>query len=523
MMKVTFKGKHLALAGYLLLVIPLIFFLFGWTKWYVALLGALFLSAGLLWLYRHDFMVDSRQITLSIGHVVAIIAILALWVAFSGNCGFSYGLDDIPWRNTILADLINYDWPVTYHDGFSLAYYFAIWLIPAAVGKLLGWGAALFTLWLYETCLVVTAVFLIGILLDAQGPAVFWMITVVFMLWSGLNLVGSACMEIVGKNEQGFKLDSNEAYCDVFYYGEATNFYYRSNFDCISESYNQIAVWLVVPLMLFNRKARSFIYLEVILALFSPWVVIGLIPLMIALGVLQLIDEARRRRKEGLSRPSALAFWTIREVFSPANCCALLVAIPIALFIFAGLQQTAVGAVMSSDVGRGFFGILTISAFNGYNWMGYILFITCEFLVFAVFLFRKFKSDPFFWVVIASLMLIPFFWIGNIAGRDFCMDASLGSLCVLMIFVMRYLKDEVMGKPLTLRNLAFSVVLIVAFMSPVFQLANDVSVMYAHKSLWVITNDADVPETLEGLPAKSIANFVCEDPAHALFFNLFAR
>ncbi len=523
MMQITFKGKYLVIAGYLLLGIPVAFFMFGWMKWYFALIGVLLLSGGFLWLYRRDFMLDDRKITLSIVHAIAIIVVLGVWVAFSGNCGFSYGLDDIPWRNTILADLINYDWPVVYHDGFSLAYYFAIWLVPAAVGKLLGWGAALFTLWLYETCLVVTAVFLIGVLLDARGPAVFWMVAVVFMLWSGLNLVGSACMEIVGKNEQGFKLDSNEAYCDVFYYGEATNFYYRSNFDCISQSYNQIAVWLAVPLMLFSRKARSFIYLEVLLALFSPWVVIGLIPLMIALGVFQLIGEVRRRRKEGLSRSSSLVFWTVREVFSPANCCALVAAVPIALLIFAGLQQTAVGAVISSDVGRGFFGILTISAFDIYNWLGYLLFIVCEFLVFAAFLYPKFKRDPFFWVVIISLLLIPFFWIGNIGGRDFCMDVSLGPLCVLMIFVMQYLKEEVMGKTLTLRNLFFTVVLVVAFMSPIFQLACDVSVMYTHKSLWVVTNDADVPESLEGLQAKSIANFVCEDPKNALFFNLFAR
>ncbi|MBQ1552913.1 MAG: MFS transporter, partial [Clostridia bacterium] len=80
-----------------------------------------------------------------------------------------------------------------------------------------------------------------------------------------------------------------EAYCDYFFTGQSTNFYYRGNYDVLTECYNQMLFWLAVPLMLENRKIHSFAYLGLLLVPFSPWGCIGIIPLMLCIGVVTFL------------------------------------------------------------------------------------------------------------------------------------------------------------------------------------------------------------------------------------------
>jgi hypothetical protein len=514
---VNIRFKHAALFAYLLLLVPIVIFFFGWLHWYYALAFTLILGGAFAWLYRCDYVADHERIHIPIKHFIPIVALIGFWVLMSGNCGFSAGLFDIPWRNVILSDLIDYSWPVYYaQSGYALAYYIVFWMIPALVGKAFGWGAALFALWLYQTCICVTAVFLAANLIKAEKVSTYWLVTVIFMLWSGLNLVGAAVMQMWGHNYYVFGLESNESYCDYFFRnGQATNFYYRSNTDCIEESYNQIVLWLAVPLLLKNRKMHSFIFLDLLLLPFSPWAAIGLIPLMIVIGVGELRGYLRADGgKVALVK-------TLRGVFSPANVLGL----GVCLFVFgtyflSGSHMT--GSSSDNSGSTGSFGLLSFWSWDGDNWRAWIIFCLCEFGVFALLIARKFKRDALFWATVIWLALIPFIWMGTISGRDFCMNASLPGIFIMMIYMLRYLTEEVQGKPLGLRNLLIVIVLTVACASPVMEMCYQVQLMYAAKSLSVQTNTLDYT-TFDGLALDRIDNFVCSDPDSTFFFRYLAR
>ena len=69
-----------------------------------------------------------------------------------------------------------------------------------------------------------------------------------------------------------------------------------------------------------------------------------------------------------------------------------------------------------------------------------LLFYFFEFGLYWLLIYPKYKRDPLFWGIFVSLILIPVFKLG--AARDFCMDASLPALFILMIYTYRYVIDE---------------------------------------------------------------------------------
>lgn len=511
----TIRLRHVALFAYLLMAVPIAVFFFGWIRWYYALVCTLAMAGGLTWLYRADYLKNREELGLPWKHLIGIGCFIGLWVLFSGNCGFGAGLYDIPWRNVILSDLINYSWPVYYDSGYALSYYVVFWMIPALAGKAFGWGVALAVMWLYETCICTAAVLLVAFLLKAKKVSTFWTIAVVFVLWSGLNLLGQCFMQMWGRNYYEFGMNNNESYCDNFYNGESTNFYYRSNADCIEESYNQIVVWLAVPLFLQNRKMHSFIFIDLLLMPFSPWAALGLVPLMIVMGVLEL----KGYLKEDGGRVALKK--TLAGIFSPANLLALVgILIVFAAFFSTGtrLSGTAEGATAATGPA----GILTLSKFRLSNWAAYLVFVFCEFGAFALLIRKRYKKDPFFWANIVWLCLVPFLWVGSIEGRDFCMNASLPGLFILMIYMIGYLVHEVWGKPLGFKNLLIVMTLVIAFASPVLEMCNQVEIMYANKSLWTVMGSTELT-TFDGAELHSINNFVCSEPADTLFFEQVAR
>ena len=495
---------------------PIVIFFFGWLHWYYAVITTVLLSVAFIWLYRSDYVADHEEIALPLKHFMGIMALIGFWVLMSGNCGFSASLFDIPWRNVILSDLINYSWPVYYdQSGYALAYYIIFWMLPALVGKVFGWGAALFALWLYQTCICATAVLLVANLIKANKTSTYWLTAIVFVLWSGLNVLGAMVMQMWGHNLYAFGLNGNEAYCDRFFNGESVNFYYRSATDCIEESYNQILVWLVVPLLLKKKRMHSFIFLDLLLLPFSPWAAIGLIPLMIVLGFKELSGYIRSDGGRTALKKTVIA------VFSPANVLALLGCLAVfGTYFLSGSHMS--GAASSGSTSSGSFGILSVWSWTGENWRAWLIFCLCEFGIFAALIARKFKKDVLFWANVLWLAIIPFIWMGTISGRDFCMNASLPGIFIMMIYMLEYLIDRVQGKKLGLSNLLVIIVLTIAFASPVMQMCYQVQLMYANKSLSVQGNSIDFT-TFDGLPLSRCENFVCADPSRSFFFTYLAR
>src|SRR3972149_5242277 len=137
---------------YLYLTLPFIIFCMGWLRLSIAIpVTALILWV--LWqLLKHSpdnlFPISNSQFP------IYLLLLTGLWVFLSGVGGYAFQNWDHHWRNAVLRDLINYDWPVVYSSAERgpfkmLIYYVGYWLPAALAGKLLGWKFAKFFLFFW--------------------------------------------------------------------------------------------------------------------------------------------------------------------------------------------------------------------------------------------------------------------------------------------------------------------------------------------------------------------------------------
>ncbi len=144
--------KYLHRITILYLIIPFIIFCMGWLRLSVAIpVAAIILWATWL-LLKNDSLAQLPIPNSQFPFYLLLIA--ALWTLLSGVGGYTFQNWDHNWRNAVLHDLINYDWPVFYSAPETgpvkmLVYYVGYWLPSALVGKLLGWQAANFFLYLW--------------------------------------------------------------------------------------------------------------------------------------------------------------------------------------------------------------------------------------------------------------------------------------------------------------------------------------------------------------------------------------
>jgi hypothetical protein len=118
----------------------------------------------------------------------------------------------------------------------------------------------------------------------------------------------------------------------------------------------------------------------------------------------------------------------VKSILTVPNLVGVFVVVPlVAAFLF---TNTAAG-----QVGPAWAGVQPKSYFV-HRWL---LFITCEFALYAVLLLRRCRCNPLYWSSFAFLSLCPLLRIGP--GYDFCMRASIPSFLVVMLLVLECLLD----------------------------------------------------------------------------------
>ena len=523
----TIKLKVVAIIAYLLMLVPVLVFFIGWLEPIIGVCASILLSGGLVWIIRKDYWRDKDSIQIPLSHFIGMVVVFAAFVSISGIAGIGVSGYDIPWRNAVLHDLIDYDWPVVYENGNALVYYCTLWLPAALVGKVLGWVGALVFLWLYIVTALTISFLLILLYLDIKTPAKMWLTVLFLILWSGMTFLGAALVTAVGHNNYEYPLlTDGTVYLDALFNGESFNWHYRSNYEMLQMTYNQIPLWLAVPLMMKKRTTHSYLYLGLLLLPYSPWGFIGIIPLMIVCAMPELISFAKQKQ----------AFKIVKAVFSPANLAALIVIVPIFVLYF--LASSKAGGAASSTLispdmvafyesaglpyttQSGSFGFLSFDRFGIYQVAALILFYLLEFGIFMGFIRPKYRKDPLFWVVFVVLLITPLMWIGTINGRDFHMNGSLPALFTLMILTLGFTMEKVCGKPLGIRNLLFVVVLFLAFIGPAYSMLGKVQTMFNTKSILVID---DSIRTFSDKPLEEYSNFLVENPQETPFYKYLAR
>lgn len=468
-LKLSIPFKWVAVTAYAILIVPILLFFIGWLKWYLAILFSVILLFGAYWVIKKDYLRNKDNIEMPVGILIGALIAFSLWIFISGSCYTSVPGVDIVWRNTSLKDLVNYDWPVYYPEknGY-LCFYFLFWMVPALIGKIFGMNAAWIALGAWFLLILITVFLLISYFFKDYRKSSLKIIIVFMIMWSGINILGMFLVSKLGLEPLSVGWNLNEHYCDYFWVdGEAFNFYYRSNEDFFTECYNQLPIWIVTPLMLQNRKIHNYAFLGLILFPFSPWGTAG-IALMMAADAVYYI---RKRSFKSF----------IKEAFSIPNLCAIFSVFA----VFMPFISQAGGFVGEGNGLR----LLPINKMTFQMWLGTIIFWLCEFGIYYIFTWKKYKKDHLFKAMLLFLAIIPFFHIGPKGGRDVCLDVPLPELYALMIYMIGYVKDDVFTKDksffenLKPKNCLLIVVLGLSFTTPVFDWISKVNVMNAYQSI----------------------------------------
>lgn len=458
--------KWVAMMAYAILIVPILIFFMGWLKFYLAVLFSAILLIGAYFVMKRDYWNIRDEIEISICDLLFAVVVFAFWVFISGNCYTSFGEVDIIWRNAMLYDLVNYDWPVYYPDknGY-LCYYFVFWIVPAAFGKLFGGMlAAYIALACWIILILMTVFLLIAHYFKDYNRTLLRTIVIFMVMWSGINILGMFIMGHIGLFPNPPYFSTNEGYCDYLrwnFTGQPFDFLYRSNVDFMQSCYNQLPVWLIVSLMLQNRNVHSYAFLGLLLFPFSPWGTVG-IALMMFVDAFALLIKSKS------------IFRLIREAWSVPNLCAVFSV----FFVF--YQFFAAENAYGSSLG---FGIIKSEKFIPQILIGTLVFWACEFGIYYYLTWKKYRKDYLYVSVFVMLLIMPYIWGGTPSCRDFCMDATLPQLYFLMIYVIGYLKDELLSKKLSfeqkwnLRNCLLVVCLGLAFTTPVCSWINHLNRM----------------------------------------------
>lgn len=414
----------------LFLSIPLFMFFMGYLKLAVGIPLTLVFFGIVLFCVSdclndpdgHKLLGSGSDLKIPVSYLIGF-AVTALLLSFISGAGeYIYTLQDHEYRRAILRDLINYDWPVIYNystqtnpdviEIFGMAsgerafsYYFIYWMPAALFGKVFGFAAGNFVLFLWNALGIFLSLLAMSAVIRKFTP---W-VPFIFVFFSGLDILPNLVYEFTHyKDWRWFE-------------GFVTSMSYVSNFRELASVFNQmIPCFIVVAILLLSKNTRSMGFTAGILFAYSPWAVFGILPMVAAF----LFSKDLRASK--ISK-------TITNTLSPVNIASAV----LLLTVFGSYYMSNSNAV----------------SFKGFAWeyfdspiafiASYIVFILIEVAPFAVILYKRYRKDPVFWAAVATLLILPFYRISEM--NDFTMRGSMPALflfCILLSGVVTDVMDQ---------------------------------------------------------------------------------
>ncbi len=432
------------------LFLPLLLFLFGWVRLTFAIPISIILLFALWQLlkstnpitntcaarkFRCYQLPNFRSLT-----TVYCLLITGLWVFLSGVGGYAFQNWDHHWRNAVLRDLITYNWPVIYslpEQGpiKMLVYYVGYWLPSALVGKVFGWQAANFFLFLWTWL----GAFLVTLHLGMKFKTSQLKAALLLILFSGMDALGAL---LFAKDYPTLwpPIQHLEIWVGTLQYSSFTTQLFWV--------FNQaVPAWLCIALILESDSLLSStqeqapalqimqkIFIWSLCFFFAPLAFIGLFPYL-------LIDLVKRtdfkNPFKGILRIDLLLASIIVVIIS---------------YLFFSSNTAAQERGLQTLVLKDFLAFFLLE--GGILW-----------LLLAPVKWR----DPY-WIVTGILLFVmPFIQLGT--GRDFVMRASIAPLFYLMLMV-----GEVIFQNTSTRVLRFTlyVLLLIGALTPHYEINRSV-------------------------------------------------
>ena len=452
------------IAASLYSVLPIVLFIFGWTKITYAILavGIVCLIAAKL---VNEFNVEGELFTSNISYAFIATIIICIWVYLSGIGGYGYQNKDFWARNPIYHDLIKCRWPVVYDlsaqsefvksitgtGKVAFSYYYTWWLVPAALSKILGGNVIVSGIILYLWAVLGLLILLAQINRIIGRTSYLSLLVLIF--FSGMDCIPY----LVFHGKMPFT-EHIEWWDGIFQYS--------SNTTQLFWVFNQsIPVWILVCLFLQLQNEKYKAAIASLIFAYSPWAIFGIIPYVMFSIFSKKVP--------------------LKEWINPLN-----IGVPLLMLLVYGSFYAA------GNGGNGGYGLI----FWQYRTellvvvIQYVMFVIIEFLLLFTVMGKRACKYEYYWVTLLVLLLYPLFYIRD---ENFVMRSSIPALFILMIYVLKYLIEERKD----LNYLLLVLILVIGAVTPTTEITR--SIVYGrhiedsvHSFGRIETEDSDIIEKI---------------------------
>ena len=422
----------------LYLTLPFIIFCMGWLRLFIAIPTI----AIILWAtWQLLKQTPTNQFTFHFSRFTFyLLLITALWTLLSGVGGYAFQNWDHHWRNAVLHDLINYDWPVFYSTPESgpikmLVYYVGYWLPSALVGKILGWQAANFFLFLWTWLGILLVTYHLGNFLKTSPVKAILLL----IFFSGMDALGTLFL--------------------------------APEYPTLFPAVTHLEIW-----------SGGLQYSSITTQLF--WVFNQAVPAWLCIAALITLNSGEESQAD--TRSTLAILWSLCFFFAPLASIGLLPYLLIEIFkqtdFKSPFKKLRLDALLAAGIifllSSFFFTSNTAAQSRGFQPLAikdFLIFFMLEGGIFWLLLAPLKWRDPRWMVTGLLLAIIPFIQLGS--GNDFVMRASIAPLFYLMIMV-----GEVIFQNTSPRILRFTFyfLLLLGSLTPLYEINRSVYRTYEY-------------------------------------------
>lgn len=189
-----------------------------------------------------------------------------------------------------------------------------------------------------------------------------------------------------------------------------------SNIDNIYWIYNQtVTPLLIIILILNNIPKQNMVFLYSLCYLHGPFCFIGFLPFFCIILFNDLVNN---------SIPSKSIIEKIKPYLTFQNIVGSITILVVSYFYLSGSP-----AVQSLFIEK-----IVLKK--------YLLFTFVMFGFISILIFKKYKKEPFFYTLLAMLLILPLIGIGDFQQFTFCARVSVVPMFILMILVTKFIIEE---------------------------------------------------------------------------------
>lgn len=438
-------------------------------------------------------------------YLFLFMLVAIIWSFLGGQGNLYYQSHDWGCRNAIYRDIIYRDWPVIYIDyNKALVYYIGYWLPPAAIIKIIGFfipqiylsDQAFFVgnilLWMWTS----VGIFLTEILLFTYAKPKrryrALLVPVILIFFSGMDIIGVLRNIIVeGRGMPDLHL---EWWNPILQFSSLTT--------CLFWVFNQTIIpWLAILCVLQEKNVCNYVFIGICVFAAGPIPMVGIAVYMLLLGIYNgIISIVTKRIKRYLI-----------EVFSPVNCLAIFL-LPIFILYYKSNQ-----AIINSSTGETamVFSVFKMETITSDFIKQVFVFLMLEVGIYIILLYKNFKRDIFYYIVIVTAIMAPFFKIGG--KFEFVMRFSIPTIMVLAAMCLKYLVNYTAGNAINdLICGLLCLCLAIGAVTPMTEMFRGYNTILQTGKIVnvcddIVTYNQDIPDN----------NFTSHDYKNSLFFKYF--